>query len=293
MPKRRTKNPAPKARHKHRASWKGNLTFGLVSFTVEAFNALDREEDSDIHFHQLHAKCHRRIHHQKVCPLHGEVSNDEIVSGYETSPGHYIEIDPDEIDALRTASERALTIDAFITPEIIDPIYYDGRMYYLLPTGDGAREPYSVIVTALEREDVYGIGHVVFSGKDQIALLRVTEGVLHMAMLNYQAEIRSLGKMAPASKKSSTFTRQIKLAQTLIRDWSVEDFDFSQYTDTYREKVKDLLAAKAKGHKVTEPVEEEEEPATINLMEALKKSLAKPHTRTSPKKSRKKSRTAS
>src|SRR5687767_11946689 len=81
-----------------RASWKGNITFGLVSFEVEAFNALDRDR-SDIHFNQLHAECHNRIHYEKVCPVHGAVSNDEIVSGYEYKKGKYIEIDSEELDA--------------------------------------------------------------------------------------------------------------------------------------------------------------------------------------------------
>src|SRR6187551_2979042 len=100
----------PKQKPKHRASWKGNITFGLVSFPVQAINARDAA-GSDIHFHQLHATCHRRIHYEKVCPVHGEISKDEIVSGYEFSKGKYVEVDPEELDSLRTQSERSLTID--------------------------------------------------------------------------------------------------------------------------------------------------------------------------------------
>src|SRR5688572_12481894 len=105
-----------------RASWKGNLSFGLVSFPVQAFNAINRE-GSDIHFHQLHAQCHRRIRYVKVCPEHGEVTQDEIVSGYEYKKNKYVEIDPEELDAVRTARERALTIDAFVEPDAVDPLY--------------------------------------------------------------------------------------------------------------------------------------------------------------------------
>src|SRR5687767_13239378 len=93
-----------KSPRKPRASWKGNLSFGLVSFPIEAYNALDRAE-SDIHFHQLHAECHRRIRYQKVCPVHGEVSQDEIVSGYEYRKGRYVEVESDELEALRTERE--------------------------------------------------------------------------------------------------------------------------------------------------------------------------------------------
>src|SRR5204862_2841179 len=155
-----TKKKNAKRPLKHRASWKGNLSFGLVSFPVQAFNALDPEQ-SDIHFHKLHATCHRRIHYEKVCPIHGRVSNDEIVSGYEYAKGKYVEIEPQELDALRTETERSLTIDAFVEPDAIDPIYFDGRMYYLAPDGTVAEEPYAVVTEALEREGRCGIGQVV------------------------------------------------------------------------------------------------------------------------------------
>src|SRR3712207_1055914 len=115
------KKKSTKRQAKHRASWRGHLSFGLVSFPVQAFNARDREQ-SDIHFHQLHAECHRRIHYEKVCPTHGTIPNDEIVSGYEYRPGKYVEIDPQELDAVRTQTERSLTIDAFVEPDAIDPI---------------------------------------------------------------------------------------------------------------------------------------------------------------------------
>lgn len=203
------KHAAPrKGKGKRRASWKGNMTFGLVSFGVEAFNAINRE-GSDIHFHQLHAKCHSRIHYEKVCPIHGPVPNDEIVSGYEISKGRYIEIDPEELDAVRTQHERALKIDAFVSPETIDPLYFDGRMYYLLPADGTAEEPYAVVTAAMEREERYGVGQVVFSGKDQVVLVRPMEGVLHMAMLNYEAEIRQPETIARGLRGVSGLTKQV------------------------------------------------------------------------------------
>src|SRR3954452_20960424 len=142
------KKSKTKKTSKQRASWRGHLSFGLVSFPVQAINALNRQQ-SDIHFHQLHAGCHRRIHYQKVCPVHGEVSNDEIVSGYEYRKGKYIEIDPEELDAVRTKKERSLSIDAFVDSSTIDPLYFDGRMYYLVPDGPAATEPYGIIAQAI------------------------------------------------------------------------------------------------------------------------------------------------
>lgn len=265
-------------RSKHGASWKGNLTFGLVSFPVQAFNAFNREQ-SDIHFHQLHATCHRRIHYEKVCPVHGEVPNDEIVSGYEYAKGKYVEIDPEEIDALGTTRERSLTIDTFIEPETIDPIYLDGRMYYLLPGSGGAEEPYAVMAEAMEREERYGVGQVVFSGKEQLAMVRAVDGVLHMAMLNYDEEIKSPDEMAAALKTPRKINRQVQLAQALIRNWFSRDFDFTSYDDAYRKKVKELINAKVEGWEIVSPGAEEEQPEVINLLDALKRSVAETTTR--------------
>jgi DNA end-binding protein Ku len=269
-----------------RASWRGNLTFGLVSFPVQAVNALNRQQ-RDIHFHQLHAKCHRRIHYQKVCPVHGEVSNDEIVSGYEHPKGKYIEIEPEELDAIRTKEERALKIDAFVSPTTIDPIYIDGRMYYLVPDGKFAEEPYATIVAAMERAECWGVGQIVFSGKDQIVAVRPVEGRLHMAMLNYDEEIRTPQDVM-SRPKASTAGKTVRLAQTLIKAWYTDDFDFTAYDDNYRERLERLIAAKKKGHEIIAPDEEEEEPAVVNLMAALKRSVAHATSGRGAKKSKRK-----
>src|SRR2546423_15683201 len=102
--KKKLKRPA-----KHRASWKGNLSFGLVSFPVQAFNALNPEQ-SDIHFHKLHATCHRRIHYGKGCPIHGRGGNDAIVSGYGYAQGEYVEIEPGEVGTRRDETGRRVRL---------------------------------------------------------------------------------------------------------------------------------------------------------------------------------------
>jgi DNA end-binding protein Ku len=259
-----------------RASWKGNVAFGLVSFPAQAWNAVNKQE-GDIHFHQLHEACHSRIRHKKVCPTHGEVTSNEIISGYEYKKGKYVEIEPEELAALRTPSERALSIDAFVEPDAVDPLYFDGRMYYLLPDGPAADEAYAVMVQAMEREGYYGIGQMVFSGKEQLVLVRPLEGVLHLAMLNYDEEIRPPEAVA-LSHVPRNISRKVQLAQTLIRSWSRRDFDFTEYDDPYRQRVQELIEAKVEGREIVAP--QEEEPAeVINLMDALKKSLARQPSR--------------
>jgi DNA end-binding protein Ku len=249
------------------------LRFGLVAFPVQAFNAQEREQGR-VHFHQLHKTCHSRIRYDKVCPIHGHVDNDEIVLGYEYQRGQYVEVDPDELDQLRTEQERALTIDVFIAPEKIDPIYFDGRMYYLGPQGDSAKEAYAVFLKALEHRGQYGVGQVVFSGRQQVVLVRPYDGVLQMAMLNYAAEINDPSVAAVGRLPASASDRKVKLAEQLIASWSEEDFDFSRYVDRYEEDVMRLIEAKVAGEELVAP-EEEQEPEVYSLMDALRKSVAR------------------
>src|SRR4051812_43738700 len=110
------KHKKTKPRSKFRASWRGQLRFGLVSFEVQAVNA-EVKENAEVHFHLLHAPDHKRIHYAKVCPVHGEVPNDEIIEGYEYGKGRYVEFNKEELENMRTEREKAFTIDAFISPD--------------------------------------------------------------------------------------------------------------------------------------------------------------------------------
>jgi DNA end-binding protein Ku len=254
-----------------RASWKGPLQFGLVSLSVEAVNAHSRS-GGDIHFHLLHDKCHSRIEYQKVCPVHGEVDQDEIVYGYEYARGRYIEVEPDELDAMRTREERSLRIEEFITAEQLDSMYLDGRVYYLIPAETHDREPYHLLRKAMEDEDRIGVGQVVFSGKEQLAAILPRDQLLVMAMLNYATEIRDPAALATGGIPLMS-AKNLKLAKELVHSMSSRHFSLEHYKDRYRERVKDLIESKRKGKSVEPP--EEEEPPVINLMEALKGSLSR------------------
>src|SRR5262249_8001504 len=105
-----------------RSLWKGSIRFSLVTVPVEAFTAAEPQE-GEIHLNQLHDACHSRIRYQKTCPIHGEVRNDEIVTGYEYEKDHYVIVDRKEVEKAQ-ADDHAIVIDTFISPEEIDPIYY-------------------------------------------------------------------------------------------------------------------------------------------------------------------------
>lgn len=272
-----------------RASWKGYLTVNLVTFQVEAYNSLESGR-GEIHFHQLHKKDHQRIRYKKTCPVHGEVSNDEIVTGYEYAKGKYVEIDPGELDELRTKRERSLNLDSFVAAEQIDPIYFDGRSYYLAPVGQHSAEPYALVHAAMRKLDRWGVGQVIFAGKEQLVVVRPIDDVLVMELLNYPEQIRSAQLLK--FERAKVETKKEKLAEQLIEAATEKNFDLGQYRDHYQEKLKDLIQAKIEGREVVAP-EQAEEPEVINLMDALRKSVQASQRRQSGKaRSTRRARTA-
>src|ERR1022692_3197516 len=127
-----------------RSSWKGFLKLSLVSVPVKAYTAT-ASEGGGVKLNQLHAGCNSRIKYQKSCPIHGEVSGDQIVSGYEYSKDQYVVIDTAELDKLRTEDSKAITIQEFIHSDALDAMYFSGTTYYLVPDGPVGQRPYAVL----------------------------------------------------------------------------------------------------------------------------------------------------
>lgn len=256
-----------------RSSWKGYLKLSLVSVPVQAFNATS-SSGGEIHFNQLHSVCNSRIKYQKVCPIHGEVSKDEIVLGYEYAKGQYTIIDPDEIEKLRTEVDKAIEIEEFIAPEALDPMYLDGRNYYLVPDTAVGQKPYAVLQAAMAKRNRHGIARVIFSGKEQIVMVRPLDGLLVMSMLTYDAEIRKPEAFADEVHKTDLAAQEVKLAEMLIDASTAKKFDIAKYRDLYTERLTELINAKVEGKEIVAPPADEEVPV-INLMDALKQSLGR------------------
>ncbi len=256
-----------------RSSWKGYLKLSLVSVPVQAFNSTV-SGGGEVHFNQLHSACHSRIRYQKVCPIHGEVSKDEIVSGYEYAKGQYTILDPEELEKMRTENDRAISIEEFIEPDALDDIYLDGRHYYLVPDTPVGQKPYAVLHEAMASRDRYGVARVVFSGKDQVVLVRPIDGLLMMSMLNYDARVRKPDTFKDDVKESEVSKQELKLAEMLIDASTSKSFDFAKYEDLHTKRLTELINAKIEGKEVVATPAEEEVPV-INLMDALKQSLGK------------------
>jgi DNA end-binding protein Ku len=258
---------------KRRPLWKGYLKIGLVSFPVRAFSARAKEE-SEIDLDWLHRDCHRRIQYRKVCPVHGEVGQDEIVSGYQVSRGKYVIIEPEELARLRgVKGDKVLSVEAMVEPETIDCMYYTDKSYYLLPDGPVADKPYAVIAHAMNEQRRHGVAQVVLFRREQLVLVRVVKGLLMMTVLNHENEFQSAAAFARDVPRSRPAARELSMAKTLLDAMSDRDFDFADYKDEYIEHLQELIRRKSRGQPIEAPVEEEE-PPVANFMDALRQSLA-------------------
>jgi len=253
------------------ASWKGFLKLSLVSVPVKAYTAT--ATGSDITLHQLHAKTHTRIQYKKFAPEVGEVSSDEIVKGYEYAKGQYVIVDEDELDKLRTESDKSVRIDGFINPEELSSIYMAGRTYYLTPDGPVGQKPYNLLMKGMEGNKVAAVAEVVISQKEQVVLLRPIDGVLAMTVLIRKDEVKQASSFKDEITPTEASEAEISLTDTLIKASMIKNFDFGRYHDIYKEKLTRLIQLKIEGKEVVQ-VRDPEEPKIINLMEALKRSVA-------------------
>lgn len=254
-----------------RPTWKGFLQLSLVSVPVKGYTAISTA-DSPVRLNQLHAPCHNRIRYQKTCPEHGEVDSSEIVMGYEFEKNRYVIIDADELEQLRTDKDRAVSIDAFIPADSIDPVYYSGKTYYLLPDGAHAQKPYALLQQGMTEENVCGVAQVVISKREQLVLVRPVENLLAMSVLTYDAGIRKPEMFQEELAESKSTAEELKLTRTLLRGLSREDLDLAQYRDVYEERMQQLIESKVEGKELVAPPQPKA-PPVINLMDALKASI--------------------
>ncbi|MBL8729118.1 MAG: Ku protein [Planctomycetes bacterium] len=254
-----------------RTSWRGFLKLSLVSVPVKAFTA--NETSGEVHLNQLHKGCNSRIKYQKVCPAHGELKSDDIVSGFEHQKDHYVVVDPEEIDKLRTKTDRAVSIDGFVPQDAIDACYYAGKTYYLLPDGPAGERPYALLRQGMVKNEVCAIAQVVMSGREQLVMVRPLGKLLVMTGLHYPQRVRAAGDFEAEVDDIQLKAQEEALTDTLIGASRVEDFDLGSYSDRYVTKLKQLIELKVAGQEVVQ-VPDHEEPKILNLMDALKKSVA-------------------
>lgn len=253
-----------------RSSWKGYLRLSLVSVPVKAYTATN--STNSIHLNQLHSTCHRRIKYQKVCPEHGEVTGDEIVSGYEYAKDQYAVVDPSEVQKLRTDGDKAINIDQIIREDELDSRYQTGSAYFLLPDGPIAQQAYALIRDVMRESHLQAVAQVVLSNKEQLVLLRPVEKLLGLFVLRYAADVKQPSAFEDELHEVRPSELELKLTKQLMDGLKDKEFDIARYQDEYNQKLTALIQAKVEGKELVTP-EAPVQPRVINLMDALKASL--------------------
>src|ERR1700734_3771107 len=250
-----------------RPTWSGSIQISLVSIAVKIFPATN--PGKQVQFHQIDRKLHTRIHHQNVDEA-GEVEKANIVKGFEYSKGKYIEIDPEELKALRLPTATTMPISQFVNADEISPALFD-RPYFVAPKDEVQAKALSIMRKALAQTNTLGIGEIAFSGREHLvaigAPLDSKQKGLMLYMLRYEDELRDPKSSLSGVKETSVDSDELALAKQLI-DKSTSKFDLSAYKDDYEAAVKKLVEAKRKGKPLPEPEPELAKTKVVNIMDA-------------------------
>lgn len=261
-----------------RSLWNGAIRFGLVNVPIKVYGAAQSKQ---IRFRELHGKDGAPLEHKRVCGKEDkEVPFDEVVRGYETSPGRYVVLTKEEIQA--PARERGKTIDLedFVPSEQIDPVFYD-TPYWLGPQ-KGAEEAYSVLMEALGKSGLVGIGRFVLRTKEQLVALHATEGALRLETMRFHDEVIEDGDLDIPDPMKKVSDKEAKMADALISSLETE-FDPAEYEDTYRERVLEVVEAKAAGKQIVAPEAEASDDSGPDLMALLEQSVSGSKKKKKPK----------
>lgn len=251
-----------------RTLWKGAITFGLVYIPVRLYTATEKK---DVKFRYLHNECKTPVRYLKWCPTcNREVSQEEIVYGYEFEKGQHVVIDEADLERLPDAAGKVVDIIDFVNLEDIDPVYYD-KTYFLEPA-DGGVKAYTLLRKAMEATGRVAVAKVVIRTKEALATIRVYEGqALVLETMYWPDEVRSWRGLEGIDQEPSLHENEVKMAQTLIDNLSTR-FEPGKYTNDYRRALLDLIHQKVEGHEV-HPQPAAEPHKIIDLMEALRASV--------------------
>jgi len=252
-----------------RAYWKGYLKLSLVSCPIALFPATSEREK--ISFHQINKGTGNRIRYRKVDAETGdEVDNTDIVKGYEVAKGEYIELEPDELEAVAIESKRIIDIEEFVPRQEIDELYMRDP-YYIVPDGEVGQQAFAVIRETIRKEGMVALGKVVFTSREHIIALRARGKGMLGVTLRYPYEVRNEEEYFDTIENEKIPKDMIDLAVHIV-ETKTGHFKPQQFKDQYEDALKDLLRRKQKGEKIGRP--KERAPSNvINLMDALRQSV--------------------
>jgi len=255
--------------------WSGYLTFGLISMPVRLFSGA---RSSGISFNMLHRDDLTRVKQQLYCPTDNRViERSEVVKGYEYRKNEYVVIEPDEIKKIEPKTAKTMEILEFVKAEDVDPVYFESS-YYMLPEEAG-RRPYALLTKALEESDYVAIAKLTMHNREYTVFLRPHDGGLMLHTMYYEEEVRKVeGFGAPdVELKEAEVKVAHQLIEALATEWEPEKFH-----DEFQENPKKLIQTKLEGGKIAEVEKPKKMAPVVDLMAALKESLAQMEGRKKP-----------
>ena len=272
-----------------RTIWNGSISFGLVNIPIGLALATQR---SDVAFRTLHRECGTPIKQKRWCPLHErEVEPDELVKGWEVAKGEFVLVEESDLEAVALQRSQSIEILRFVKLADVDPVYFD-RTYYLAPAAaDTARRPYVLLLRAMQETGMAAVGKFVLWGKENLCLIRAQGDTLALETLFFAEDVRAKNEIEEAVEATTVKKPELQLAEqvieSLVGEWKPEDFE-----NEYRRDLKAMLEAKLAGEEIARPEPVEETPV-VDLMEALRRSVADVQDRRTAKSATGKTKAAS
>ncbi len=259
-----------------RTTWNGSLSFGLVSIPVGLAPATKpAARQSDVSFRLLHRECGTPIKQKRWCPTHDrEVPQEELVRGFEVTKGQFLIVEDADLEAIeRQDDSRSIEITRFVEEDSVDPIYFD-RTYFLVPaSGVAQRRPYVLLLEAMRQTSTAALGRFVRAGRESLCLVRAKEDALALETLFLAEDVHSQAEISEAVEGAEVKDSELALARQVIESLAGE-FEPSELASEYRRDLRALLEAKLRGEELAAVPEPVVEAPVIDLMEALKASVA-------------------
>ncbi|HEY2326414.1 MAG TPA: Ku protein [Gaiellaceae bacterium] len=259
-----------------RTTWNGSISFGLVTIPVGLAPATEATaRQASVRFRQLHRECLTPIKQKKWCEVHDrELSSDEIVKGWEIAKGQFVVVEDADLEAIQQHdTSRTIDISRFVKLADVDPIYFD-RTYFLVPAGaEAQRRPYALLLEAMKESGVAGLGRFVSAGTEKLCLIRAMGDALALETLFVAEDVKEHEEIDEVIVATEVKKPELALAQQIIS--SLEGpFEPAELKNEYRDRLRELLEAKAEGQEITPLPDETEAAPAIDLMDALRASVA-------------------
>ena len=247
--------------------WKGSIAFGMVSIPIRLVSAT---EEKDIQLRQVHEKDGGRIKYKRTCSIDGEeVPYGNIAKGYEVAEGEMVVLKDQDLADLPIASAKTVEVLSFASAEEINPIGLS-RAYYADPTGDA--KPYVLLRDTLEATGKVAIVKVALRQKERLATIRSQDGVLVIHTMLWPDEVRT-PDFGFLDEDVDVRKQELDMASTYVAAFN-QGFDPEEYHDEYREALNEVVQAKIQGRELTKAPAPAEPTNVVDLMEALRASVA-------------------